>query len=186
MRSSYAARCLKYSGTWTKSDDLLILLGKTSLHSMNEYEKVIKVKKHIIHENYTIDGSENDIAIIILEEPVVFIEGIQPACIGFEDYEESLTTGWAADGDLTPISLYTDGNEKCIGSNGNSTYCAVYGNDIGVCPSYGGIHAARHANTWHLHGIRYADPSDRGPCFDNTVIYTDINSYIDWIVKYIN
>lgn len=57
--------------------------------------------------------------------------------------------------------------------------------DIGVCPSYGGMHVARHGNRWHLHGIRYADPSDRGPCFDNTVIYTDLNSYIDWIVKYI-
>ncbi|XP_050356527.1 chymotrypsin-like elastase family member 2A isoform X2 [Nymphalis io] len=179
-----AARCVQ-NDMQVKPEDLLVLLGKTSLNLMNEYERFVKVRDVILHDNYTKDGFENDIAILVMEDPVVFIERIQAACLGIEDYKESITTGWAVTGDLTVIPLNTGESAKCNDIGGNNTYCAVYENDLKVCPSYGGLHVARHTDTWHLHGIRHADPSDRGLCFDNIITFTDLTYYINWIKQYI-
>ncbi|XP_046972656.1 serine protease gd-like isoform X2 [Vanessa cardui] len=180
-----AARCIRNDEMQVRPEDLLVLLGKTSLNSMNEYERFVKVKDVILHDNYTMDGFENDIAILVMEDPVVFSERIQAACLGIEDYKESITTGWAATGDLTLITLNTDESLKCNDIGGNGTYCAVYDRDIKVCPSYGGLHVARHADTWRLRGIRHADTSDRGFCVDNTITFTDLTDYINWIKQYI-
>ncbi|XP_047539344.1 serine protease gd-like [Vanessa atalanta] len=180
-----AARCIQNGKMQAKPEELLVLLGKTSLNSMNEYERFVKVEDVILHDNYTMDGFENDIAILVMEDPVVFSERIQAACLGIEDYKESITTGWAATGDLTLIPLNTDESMKCNDIGGNRTYCAVYGRDIKVCPSYGGLHVTRHEDTWHLHGIRHADPSDRGLCVDNVITFTDLTDYINWIKQYI-
>ncbi|XP_064074758.1 ovochymase-like isoform X3 [Vanessa tameamea] len=180
-----AARCIQNGNMQAKPEELLVILGKTSLNSMNKYERFVKVKDVILHDNYTMDGFENDIAILVMEDPVVFSERIQPACLGIEDYKESITTGWAATGDLTLIHLNTDESVNCNDIGGNRTYCAVYDRDIKVCPSYGGLHVTRHEDTWHLHGIRHADPSDRGLCVDNVITFTDLTDYINWIKQYI-
>nr|XP_026488558.1 serine protease gd-like [Vanessa tameamea] len=180
-----AARCIQNGNMQAKPEELLVLLGKTSLNSMNKYERFVKVEDVILHDNYTMDGFENDIAILVMEDPVVFSERIQPACLGIEDYKESITTGWAATGDLTLIHLNTDESVNCNDIGGNRTYCAVYDRDIKVCPSYGGLHVTRHEDTWHLHGIRHADPSDRGLCVDNVITFTDLTDYINWIKQYI-
>ncbi|XP_045761826.1 serine protease gd-like isoform X2 [Maniola jurtina] len=176
-----AARCMEYYGKKVDANNLLVLLGKSSLQSMSGTERAVKVKSIIIHENFTKEAtSENDIAILLMEG-VPLNEHIQTACLAGEKGLEAVTTGWAISGELTIIPFDADQSPNCRVSMENKKICAAYGNDVTVCPSYGGVYAVKQRNGWYLQGIRSGDPSDRGLCFDRSVYFTDLSYYIDWI-----
>ncbi|CAH0715099.1 unnamed protein product, partial [Brenthis ino] len=175
-----AARCLQYYETWTKSENIIVLLDKTSLRSMNGNEMAVKVKEVIIHDNFTM-RPENDIAILVMETSLKR----QTACFGEGDFGEAFTTGWAVSGELTLIPFDTEGIVNCNDFPVNNTFCASYKNDVSVCPSYGGLFVVRHTNTWYLRGIRSADPTDKGFCVDHDITFTDLTLYLDWIMQYI-
>ncbi|XP_039746788.1 serine protease gd-like isoform X2 [Pararge aegeria] len=176
-----SARCMEYYGSEMDAKNLLVLLGKSSLQSMSGAERAVKVNSVIIHENFTTTEG-NDIAILFLER-VALNEHIQTVCLGGEKGLEAATTGWAISGELTIIPFVTDQSFKCKVSKGNYTFCAAYGNDVTICPSYGGVYAVKDLNGWYLQGIRSGDPSNRGLCFDRSVYFTDLTNYVEWIDK---
>ncbi|XP_034826320.1 chymotrypsin-like elastase family member 2A isoform X2 [Maniola hyperantus] len=175
-----AARCMEYYGREVNANNLLVLLGKSSLQSMSGTERAVKVKSIIIHENFTKEAtSENDIAILLMEG-VPLNEHIQTACLAGEKGLEAVTTGWAISGELTIIPFDADQSSNCKVSR-IKKICAAYGNDVTICPSYGGVYAVKQRNGWYLQGIRSGDPSDRGLCFDRSVYFTDLSYYVEWI-----
>ncbi|XP_023942322.1 uncharacterized protein LOC112048869 [Bicyclus anynana] len=180
-----AARCLEYYGSEVVAKNLLVLLGKSSLQSMSGAERAVKVNSVIVHEKFKKGTSENDIALLLVEG-VTLNDRIQTACLGTEGGSEAITTGWAISGELTVIPFDIDHSSQCEILNGNNTFCSVYGNEVSVCPSYGGVYAAKQDSGWYLRGIRSGDPSDRGLCFDRTVYYTDLRNHVEWINDILN
>ncbi|XP_059056068.1 uncharacterized protein LOC131849952 [Achroia grisella] len=189
-----AGRCVTTNPTKTTIDpeDLIVILGKKSLHSVSGNEKVYKIKSIILHENYIIkDGVvENDLAILVLREPADFNKDVGAACMFGEqdiiiDYQQTGTTAWSLSGDLTPIYFDKEKSRACNQENKvENTFCATYGDDVALCPSYGGLHATKHTdNKWYLHGIRTGDPTARRICVERDIKYTALINFIDWIVE---
>ncbi|XP_045507194.1 uncharacterized protein LOC123703288 isoform X1 [Colias croceus] len=167
-----AARCVNF----TTAEDILVILGKTSLQQIFDSEKMIKIKEVIIHENFT--NTNDDLAILKTEDAIETSETISIACLyDSDEYTEALTTGWAISGNLTAIDFYKDKSEECSSS---SSICGVYRNDITHCPSFGGIFAAKHKG-WYLKGIRSTEDENRTMCIHAPVYYTPLYNYVDWI-----
>ncbi|XP_053620362.1 clotting factor B-like isoform X2 [Plodia interpunctella] len=183
-----AGRCIKINNVTVNPDNILIVLGKKSLHAVGEDEKVHKVKSIKTHENFTIrdEGAKNDLTALELDGATSFNGAIQPADIigDISDVENEATTAWGFTGELTQIVFDKEASRKCtINSSSENTFCATYSNDVALCPSYGGLHVVRQADRWYLRGIRTGDPEQRGICLNRDVTYTDLLKYKDWIVS---
>ncbi|KAJ8708839.1 hypothetical protein PYW08_010221 [Mythimna loreyi] len=178
------ARCMIIGNKTLDPDSLLVFLGKVNLQTFGGNEKVQKVNSIVIHPNFTVssDGkASNDLALILLEEAVELKDNIQSACTHQEkSSEESATTAWALDGALVPIFFNKEKGQYCFDKD-EDVFCASYGNEVPLCPSYGGVFASRQAGRWCLQGIFYGDPADRGICFTKDVHYTSLTKHLQWI-----
>ncbi|XP_032522049.2 chymotrypsin-like protease CTRL-1 isoform X2 [Danaus plexippus] len=174
-----AASCIQKPNA--TADDILVILGKRSLRDMTNDEMISKIKEVHVHDNFT--GSNHDIAIIEMAEPATLSDRIQRARLS-GDRGKSATTGWAISGALTLIP-FEDEHIDCNETLPEKTFCAVYGNDISVCPSYGGLYATRGIDGWFLRGIRRADPTNKVFCINRSLVYTDLKYYSDWINMYV-
>ncbi|XP_068624211.1 vitamin K-dependent protein C-like [Battus philenor] len=189
-----AAQCVNNNGTTVDPEDVIVVLGKRSLLVMSENEKVVKIKKievHIEYKKEVNDAADNDISFLILEEPVILGDLIQPACVLYEDkyedfIEENLdlaTTGWAFSGELTAIMFDKEKSKECDSeAKTENIFCANYNNDVTVCPSYGnGFFTRATDNIWYLRGLRTGDPAEKGFCYNTGVYYTDLIEHMDRI-----
>ncbi|CAG9568547.1 unnamed protein product [Danaus chrysippus] len=150
-----AASCIQKPNA--TADDILVILGKRSLREMTNNEMISKIKEVHIHDNFT--GSNHDVAIIEMAEPATLSDRIQLVRLS-GDRGKSATTGWAISGTLTLIP-FEDEPTGCNETLPENTFCAVYGNDVSVCPSYGGLYATRGIEGWFLRGIRSGDPTNK-------------------------
>lgn len=187
------ARCVIRNNATVDPNDLLIILGKKSLTATGNSEKISKIQQVIPHENFTNeDTPTNDLAILVIEEPVVVNNGIKIANISdLEDFDvesdEAATTAWSVSGEITPIYFDKYENDMCgYLYKAENTICATYGNDVPLCPSYGGPYLVKIEDEWYLQGLFYGDPKERGICFSKSVIYTSLRNYLDWILDLIN
>ncbi|XP_041972368.1 serine protease gd-like isoform X2 [Aricia agestis] len=179
-----AARCIRGTNRSVAADDIIVLLGKNSLQTTSDNEIVAKVDEVYIHDNFT-GGSENDIAVLSLEDEVELSESIHPARLGDEtEYDEAYTTGWAFTGELSAIHFQKDSNCNHYLQD-NNTFCAAYGNEVSVCPSYGGLFAVQANSTWYLQGIRTADPTERAICINRPVVFTALEYYYPWLSQFV-
>ncbi|XP_060807783.1 chymotrypsin-like elastase family member 2A isoform X2 [Amyelois transitella] len=181
-----AGRCVNINNVTSSVEDLLIVLGKASLHSVGEHEMVRKVKTIITHENFTIydGGAVNDLALMELDEPADLNSNAQGAVMIADDSDVELgaTTAWGFTGELTPIIFDTEASKKCEANpEYENLFCAIYGNNIALCPSYGGLHVVKQTDRWYLRGIRTGDPERRGICLNRNVVFTELSNYKDWI-----
>ncbi|OWR50854.1 transmembrane protease [Danaus plexippus plexippus] len=174
-----AASCIQKPNA--TADDILVILGKRSLRDITNDEMISKIKEVHVHDNFT--GSNHDIAIIEMAEPATLSDRIQRARLS-GDRGKSATTGWAISGTLTLIP-FEDEHKDCNETLPEKTFCAVYGNDVSVCPSYGGLYATRGIDGWFLRGIRRADPTNKDFCVNRSLVYTDLKYYSDWINMYV-
>ncbi|XP_072946411.1 chymotrypsin-C-like isoform X2 [Epargyreus clarus] len=173
-----AASCVQQT---SNTENLLLLFGKKSLKTMTEVERVSRVKTIKIHGNFSTQTRDNDLAILILEEPIIFSDNIQSATLNEEELKGNMaTTGWAITGELTPILLKTGDNVTCDVETEEDKLCAVYGNDVTVCPSYGGLYVTKQ-EAWYLQGLRTADPEDRGLCINRNIAFTSFKTHWEWI-----
>jgi len=84
-----AAHCLT---TFSKPKWLYVVAGAHSLKEKDRYEQKVKVEQVIIHPGYNEnDISYNDIALLKLETPLEFNNGIQPICL------PKASQAWGAD-----------------------------------------------------------------------------------------
>ncbi|XP_038218064.1 ovochymase-2-like [Zerene cesonia] len=164
----------------TSAEDIIVILGKTSLQLIQDSEKMTKIKEVIKHQNFS--NTSDDLAILKTEDAIEISDTISIACLDDGDtYTDALTTGWAITGNLTTIGFYKEMSEEC---STTSSVCGVYRNDITHCPSFGGIFAAKR-NGWYLRGIRSTEVEDRAMCIHAPVHFTPLYAYIDWIKEYL-
>ncbi|KAL5014756.1 hypothetical protein ScPMuIL_009026 [Solemya velum] len=79
-----AAHCIREFGTEFTNNNVELYLGTDNCRG--EEDKQHRFSRYIVHEDYNRDAPmDNDIALIELEEPVVFTDDISPICI--EPYE---------------------------------------------------------------------------------------------------
>ncbi|XP_063366907.1 uncharacterized protein LOC134655378 [Cydia amplana] len=183
-----AARCVTKSNVTVDADNILIIMGKRSLQSTGANEIVLRVKSIKIHDNFVSTGEmvDNDLAIAVLAEPVVFNVDIQPAPLGLDDKSAPLaaaTTGWHASGPLQPLYLGLEPTEKIrMDVNCKKLFCATLGDNETTCPSYGGLLIERQEDDqWRLKGIASGSPTNTGVCFNKHLTFTKIENYLDWI-----
>ncbi|XP_075986166.1 uncharacterized protein LOC142983172 isoform X1 [Anticarsia gemmatalis] len=183
-------RCTLLSGKQIEPKDILVFLGKGNLHVMDGNEQLHRINSVILHENYTErDGTAiNDLALLVMEDPTSLEGNIQKACIHTddgEDLEEAATTAWGPSGHLLPIFFEKEKSDLCFDRDDN-IFCATYGLNVPLCPSYGGIYATKRSFKWCLQGIFYGDPADRGICFNKNVLFTSLHKYYEWIYSVID
>ncbi|XP_063628870.1 uncharacterized protein LOC134800293 [Cydia splendana] len=182
-----AARCVTKSDVTVDANNILIIMGKRSLQSMGLHEKVLRVKSIKIHENFVSAGEivDNDLAIAVLAEPVVFNVDTQPAPLGLDDKSAPLataTTGWHATGPLQPLYLGLQSTEKSWMDDCMKLFCATLGDSETTCPSYGGMLIERQDDDqWRLKGIASGSPTNTGVCFNKHLTFTKIENYLEWI-----
>ncbi|XP_047036803.1 uncharacterized protein LOC124642432 isoform X2 [Helicoverpa zea] len=178
------ARCISVSNKTWNPENVLVFLGKTNLQIFGGNEKVHKVKSLVLHPNFTLETegkAASDLALLVLEDAVMFNENIQSACIHQDNsFEEAATTAWGLNGALYPILFNKQKSDQCFDKD-EDVFCATYGNDVALCPSYGGIFASRQMDRWCLSGIFHGDPKERGICFNKNVQYTALRNFLKWI-----
>ncbi|CAH2057851.1 unnamed protein product, partial [Iphiclides podalirius] len=187
-----AANCVSHNMTVVEADDVIVVLGKGSLKTMGDKEKVVKVSEIRLHDNFTSKYEDgHDLAVIRIDEPISSSDAVHPACLAtgndtddfIKDDFDIATTGWAISNELTPICLDREKSKLCQKDViSDDTFCANYNNDVTTCPSYGGVFAAKAADeVWRLRGLRTGDPSQKGFCINTGVFYTDLLLHTEWI-----
>ncbi|KAF9408648.1 hypothetical protein HW555_011738 [Spodoptera exigua] len=177
-------RCMIAKNRTLDPENVLVFLGKVNLQAFGGKEKVHKVKTIIKHPHFTTDYNGrvmNDLALLVLEVQVDLKENIQSACIHQENsLVEAATTAWGANGLLMPIFFNNKKEEHCFDMDEN-VFCVTYGNDVALCPSFGGVFVSKQSERWCLTGIYYGDPAERGICFIKNVFYTSLYNHLKWI-----
>jgi len=184
------------STLWLPSNITIRLGNFKSLKLKNisdEYPpKNYYVQSAYVHSLYDKNNSNNDIALLELEEDVLYKANIKPICIWLDDidlkvFKHFSTTLWYVDKNENHSKSRTNTithfhPSKCINalkmSPQNTMICAGYKNEnIGVESGSPLINYIRYYNNtlFTLFGIQsYGDLG--------TFIYTDVTNYIDWIV----
>ncbi|XP_049881142.1 uncharacterized protein LOC126377450 [Pectinophora gossypiella] len=167
-------------------ENVLVFLGKRSLQVLSEDERISKVKKIKLHDQIEVEGgrADNDLAALVLEDPVEYSDVIKPACIMLEgDFDSAVTTAW---GDLLTVVPFVEQRDYCEKNLSDNAFCATIGSDVALCPSMGGAYAVKQTDVWCLRGIRSSDLTPQSFCFDKTVVFTDLARYTDWIDNVLN
>jgi len=158
--------------------------------SKNNYERH-SVQSAFIHKLFNKNTFENDIALLILEKPVVYKHGMRPICIwlnmpkNFQQSQNLTAKRWVIAQEkiiprMNPVS--TLGPKKCYESFGKvpvkSQFCTVFkGNQR--CPYSGSPLVSEMLVSGKMSNILVGIQS-----YDilGTCVYTKIQSFIDWIV----
>ncbi|XP_062907307.1 coagulation factor X-like [Mobula hypostoma] len=163
-------------------------------------QEVTMVIAHPRFEKYTFD---NDIAILILKNPLQFNQNVVPICIPHKNFAEQVlmnqpdafVSGWGRlqDHGVTSAKLqllrvpYVD-RLKCIESSrfpvSQNMFCAGYSDESkdSCRGDSGGPHVTKHKNTWFLTGIvSWGEGCAQKGKYG---IYTKVSKYIKWI-KYV-
>ncbi|XP_072902170.1 coagulation factor X-like [Hemitrygon akajei] len=163
-------------------------------------QEVTMLISHPQFEKYTFD---NDIAILVLKNPLQLNQHVVPICIPHKNFAEqvlmnqpnALVSGWGRlqDHGVTSTKLqrltvpYID-RAKCIESSrfpvSQNMFCAGYSNENkdSCRGDSGGPHVTNHKNTWFLTGIvSWGEGCAQKGKYG---IYTKVSKYIKWI-KYV-
>ncbi|KAI8423500.1 hypothetical protein MSG28_012613 [Choristoneura fumiferana] len=134
---------------------------------------VLTAARCILRENVTVDV-----------ENILVILGKRSLQENGPNEKVLRTTGWHVTGQLTPIYFDKESSKTCKkNTDALTTFCAVFGDDITTCPSYGGLFVARHnATEWSVQGLTTGSPTNRGACFNKNVTFTNISHYYKWIM----
>ncbi|XP_066562408.1 coagulation factor VII isoform X2 [Amia ocellicauda] len=167
-------------------------------------EQTIKVVQIIIHEKYVPLTADNDIALLKLQQPIVYSTYVVPICLPEQMFSEreltairySTVSGWGKRSENGPVSIVLQQLEvprlkskECIEySKVNITdnmFCAGYfeGEKDSCKGDSGGPLVTKYKDTWFLTGVvswgkGCAQPGHYG-------IYTKVSNYLDWIHKHI-
>ena len=79
------------------AENLKLFFGDWSLYQTEPGEQTRGVKEIIIHQKYKNNNLENDMAILVLEEPLIFTGSIRPICLTHKPTvtgEEAFALGW--------------------------------------------------------------------------------------------
>ncbi|XP_045155861.1 vitamin K-dependent protein C isoform X2 [Echinops telfairi] len=195
-----AAHCLE------DAKKLIVRLGEYDLRRRDNWEVDLNIQQIFIHPNYTKSTSDNDIALLHLEEPVIFSQAIVPICLpdsGLSEREltqvgqEMVVTGWGFRSEtkrnrtsiLNFIKIPMAPRNECIQAMHNvvteNMLCAgILGDPRDACEGdSGGPMVTSFHGTWFLVGlVSWGEGCGR---LHNYGIYTKVSQYLDWIYSHI-
>ncbi|KAJ8276411.1 hypothetical protein COCON_G00081630 [Conger conger] len=193
-----AAHCLLEG----KTNSIFIRVGEHNVHKKDGSERDHEIAEKHIHPRYNSAQSQynNDLALLLVDKPILFSDYVLPICLGPKDFTEtllragptSLVSGWGKvrfEGAESPILQkvevpYVD-RLQCKGSSNDRItrfmFCAGYDTEKrDSCQGdSGGPHATKLGDTWFLTGIvswgeQCAQDGKYG-------IYTRVSRYYPWI-----
>ncbi|XP_053245613.1 vitamin K-dependent protein C-like isoform X2 [Podarcis raffonei] len=193
-----AAHCLKSLRT------VKLTFGKYYRRRTEESEQTIFADKLLPHENYSELTSENDIALLHLQRPVLVNKFTIPICLPSKKLAEHLereatqavVTGWGSQSEdskvnyssvLNYIEIPVAPRNDCVNSMLNSVsenmLCAgILGDNRDSCHGdSGGPMVTKFKNTWFLIGL--VSWGEGCGAIDNFGIYTKVSAYLDWIYQ---
>lgn len=176
------------------SDGIRVHLGSWRRSALDEGEIALSVEEMCIHQNYS--GTENDIAVLKLAQPINFKTGIRPVCLPARNEHlpkdsEAYTTGWTvrkgkpnrrSRRTLQELKLTLLNKNKCAKSFDVSLsediLCASH--DYGsLCEGDSGAPVMQNiAGRWFLQGVLSGGPPK---CGDPTLpmVFTRVASFVD-------
>ncbi|XP_071443160.1 uncharacterized protein [Hetaerina americana] len=209
-----AARCLSdgQNEDLYNPKSLAVYLGKHSLLRWDAEVQYREVKEIHIHPQFDSKNINDDIAVVIISNPVELSPYVQPICLGEETKlsgvrQEGVVVGWGFDrhgnvsDELTisrmPLlslrtcsSRYPDLDRRLS----DKIYCAGYRSRTTVCSGESGDGMffsspdhRRPARKWSIRGVAsftLSRKSTTGCSASNYVVFTDVAKYLNWIRKY--
>ncbi|XP_032682792.1 trypsin-1-like [Odontomachus brunneus] len=185
-----AAHCVQYAGSFPR-----YLVIKAGTSDLNADGTVVRAKEIITHENYSRRNSDYDIAVVKLEERLVYNRQIKPISLAlmadhYATHSVAVVTGWGAlrsnglsTNQLRKVEVPLVSNAECSSLYENRTItsrmlCAGYTNVGGkdACQGDSGGPLVQYGRligvvSW---GFGCADPAYPG-------VYTRIAALRDWI-----
>ncbi|KAG2457284.1 coagulation factor VII-like [Polypterus senegalus] len=185
--------------------NLKAVVGEHKIGVNEGTEQTIKVKKIIIHERYVKDNTDNDIALLILDKPIIYSNYAVPICLPEKHLAQnelaavrySTVSGWGklSEGGptasiLRKLMVPRLKTQECVeNSKLNITknmFCAGYfeGKQDSCKGDSGGPHATLYIKTWFLTGIVSWGKGCARPGFYG--IYTRVSRYLNWINNHVH
>ncbi|XP_052789016.1 plasma kallikrein-like [Mya arenaria] len=171
--------------------------GEYNISTSDPHEKFYHIQRILIHKNYSTSTLENDVALILTREPIVFNDHTRPACLPDSSHtytagEVCYLAGWGSTrntGDeevMNQVDMpiladsvcaghwddFLPDTELCAGhENGGKDFCE---DDIGsplMCKDSNGA--------WYIQGLA----SSGGNCTlaNEPGIFEDVSQYTDWV-----
>ncbi|XP_003218433.3 vitamin K-dependent protein C [Anolis carolinensis] len=192
-----AAHCV------VREQRIRLKFGKYHRLKTDESERIIDVDKRLMHENYSVDTSDNDIAMLHLAHPVIVSKYIVPICLPSKNLAEqelmkegaqTVVTGWGSRSTDTSknyshvlhyIEIPLASRNDCVNAMSNTVsenmLCAGIPGDIrdSCHADSGGPMVTKFRDTWFLIGLVSWGEGCGNP--ENFGIYTKVSSYLDWI-----
>ncbi|XP_070607245.1 coagulation factor VII [Erythrolamprus reginae] len=191
-----AAHCFRF----VHQQNLKIMLGDYRINHRDEGEQERGVDELIIHEKYSSQTVDNDIALLRLSAPVNFSEYVIPICLPPPRFaadvlnyvEFSTVSGWgrlleggATSALLMRVEIPKIHKKECVLHTKfnitNNMFCAGYldGSKDSCEGDSGGPHATEYKNTWFLTGVV---SWGKGCAAMGTYgVYTKVIKYYQWL-----
>ncbi|XP_062543869.1 clotting factor G beta subunit-like [Armigeres subalbatus] len=197
-----SAHCVTVPGLRTARaiDELVVKVGKHLLDVEGDHEHERGLSSIIIHNEFSSDKHDNDIALLITKEPVQYGKFVQPACLPVfsltSDNIVGTIVGWGftekknISNALKAANAPIVSRAACIASNQavfattltNMMFCAGYRNGTNACNGDSGGGLFRNVRgSWYLLGIISFTAARQEN--ENLCSATDYTAYID-VVKY--
>nr|XP_015219956.1 PREDICTED: coagulation factor VII [Lepisosteus oculatus] len=191
-----ASHCLEK----LKAAYLKVVAGEHNIDKKEGTEQTIQVAKVIMHKKYRVQNTDNDIALLKLQEPIVYSAYAVPICLPQKELSErdlaairfSTVSGWGQMSENGPISPVLqmlevprqrsqDCREQSKINITDNMFCAGYfdGKQDSCKGDSGGPLVTRYKNTWFLTGIVSWGKGCARPGYYG--IYTRVSNYLDWI-----
>ncbi|XP_063771928.1 vitamin K-dependent protein C-like isoform X2 [Pseudophryne corroboree] len=195
-----AAHCFKHPGKY------FVRLGEYDRRILEDTEQQTYVINIILHPEYNPETTNNDIALLRLNEPAVYNKYVLPICLPSKRLAETnltqegtdtIVTGWGSqDGSLRNTSKILSfiqipivPRENCsevMNSHvsGNMLCAGRLGENQDACTGdSGGPMVTRFGDTWFLIGlVSWGEGCGR---LDNFGVYTKVDRYLEWISEQI-
>ncbi|KAH8418093.1 hypothetical protein KR222_011605 [Zaprionus bogoriensis] len=188
-----------------KEDRVVVALGRYDLDNYNEdgaeVRNVIRITTHPEYSSRLQQQPDADIALITVDQPVIFNDLIRPICLweaAAEDIESEVgnIAGWGTDEQGNSMTRYPHVVEAKVASEAECarkwkvqrvlerTLCAGNLDGSGPClgDSGGGLMIKRN-NRWLLRGIvSLGERTSVGHCnLNQYVLYCDLSKHLTWL-----
>ncbi|KAL5018831.1 hypothetical protein ScPMuIL_004553 [Solemya velum] len=196
-----AAHCFKDGMFLLDPNRWTAIVGKNNLNKVSRTESIHGIQKMVVHDAYNNLTIANDVALVILEDPVTYSDYVRPICLpadvnstahigqvcyiaGFGD------TRGGNDTALNQVALPILNDLLCARRDWygsafvrETTFCAGYatGRKDACNGDSGGPMMCRIGNRWYQQGIiswGYDCARPRWPG-----VYTDVPLYVNWIKR---
>lgn len=187
-----AAHCLQGEKDLTKWK---VYVGKHHKDRTDITERVHTIKRVIPHEKFDIKTLNNDIALLILKEPLRFTEYVSPICLPprtMLDDSTCFSTGWGEtkgtghDDVLKEVRLQRKLPILCarflytIGrSSLRNVFCAGRLNADACYGDSGGPYSCKSRGRWYIKGVVSSGADCGQPGWPG--IYINVQRYLKWI-----